>query len=250
MNFKPSTSNEFTVEGMSALAEFVRHKPSSIKRIFSTPKYKDKVTALVGKLDIPVKIVEDRPSSDERPTSPVYASVEIHYQSFSNLLSILGKSKQDQLVLALDHITDPRNLGAIARSAAFFGVKYILIPKMRQVLLTPASVATSQGAFAFSELVLVPNLGQALEKLKEEGFWVICADAKGEKFEKVIGEYQKVVLLLGSEDKGVSELLKKRSDRVVSISTDTQTLDSLNVSVAAGILLNGFAKHQVPHSNS
>jgi 23S rRNA (guanosine2251-2'-O)-methyltransferase len=247
-----NSSNEFIVEGMSALAEYIRHKPNSIKRVCVSPKYKDKIHALIGSRDIKVSLIDERNARNEKghSVSPVYAVVEIHYQSFSNLLNLLQKSQEHKLILALDHITDPRNLGAIARSAAFFGVKHILIPKMRQVLLTEASVATSQGAFAFSELVLVSNLNQSLEKLKEEGFWVICADAGGEPFEKVVREYQKVVLVLGSEGSGVSDLVKKRSDRIVSIASQHQILDSLNVSVAAGILLNGFAIPQVPRSNS
>jgi len=248
---KPDSSlppNEFVVEGFSALAEFIRHKPQSIKKVFSTSKYLEKTKELIGKHNIPIRTQEERSSQivKGRIEAPVYALVEIHYQSFANLQALLQKQKSNNLILALDHITDPRNLGAIARSAAFFGVKHILIPKMRQVLLTGASVATSQGAFAFSELVLVSNLNQSLEKLKELGFWVICADAKGEPFEKVADQYEKVVLLLGSEGSGVSELLKKRSDRMVSIASHHGILDSLNVSVAAGILLNGFTSQQTP----
>jgi 23S rRNA (guanosine2251-2'-O)-methyltransferase len=252
MKFNSSnpSSNEFVVEGLSALAEYIRLKPHTIKSVFCTSKYKEKVSQLIGSLKIPIQPIGERASEKSDSESSVYAFVEIHYQSLSNLLTVLEKSPEHNLVLALDHITDPRNLGAIARSAAFFGVKHILIPKMRQVLLTEASVATSQGAFAYSELVLVPNLSQALEKLKEQGFWVLCADGGGEPFEKVVNEYQKVVLLLGNEGSGVSDLLKKRSDRIVSIKPRHQILDSLNVSVAAGILLSGFASKQTPHSKS
>lgn len=253
MKFDSSISaSEFVVEGLSALAEYVRLKPHSIKKVFSTQKYKEKVMALIGSRDIALRIIDERAPRNERVQSeaPVYALVEIHYQSFANVMTLLQKSKQHNLILALDHITDPRNLGAIARSAAFFGVKHILIPKMRQVLLTNASVATSQGAFAFSEPVLVTNLNQSLEKLKTLGFWVISADAGGEPFEKVVHQYEKVVLVLGSEGSGVSELLKKRSDRIVSIASHHQVLDSLNVSVAAGILLNGFTTQQLPRSHS
>lgn len=255
MKFNSLPSNEYIVEGLSALSEYCRHKPQSIKRIFYTSKYKEKVQELIGNNKIPLELIadsKDSPRKGERrefePKSPVYARVEIHYQSFANVLNEFQKSSEHKIVLALDHITDPRNLGAIARSAAFFGVKYILIPKMRQVLLTGASVATSQGAFAYSELVLVSNLNQSLEKLKELGYWVICADAEGEAFESVVKEYEKVILLLGSEGDGVSSLLKKKSDRIVSIGSQNQVLDSLNVSVAAGILLNGFAS-QFPRSN-
>jgi 23S rRNA (guanosine2251-2'-O)-methyltransferase len=242
-----TNNNQYIVEGLSAINEFIRHKPKAIKRIFYSAKYAEKVKYLIQGVDIPLTLIRSDEASQERKNhsdSPVQALVEIHYQNFDNLTSILQKSAKHNLILALDHITDPRNLGAIARSAAFFGVKYILIPKNRQVLLTEASVATSQGAFAYSELVLVTNLAQSIEKLKELGFWIICADVNGESFQKSVKQYEKVVLLLGSEGSGVSELLKKRSDRIVSIAPQSPILDSLNVSVAAGILLNGFTTTQ------
>ncbi len=234
--------NEFMVEGLSALSEFIRHKPQSIKCIYSTLKHREQLAKLIGTREIRVEFLKETHRSDQALNSSVYAYVEIHYQSFQNLLQLLEKKSPHNLILALDHITDPRNLGAIARSAAFFGVKYILIPKMRQVLLTSASVSTSQGAFAYSELVLVANLSQSLEKLKELGYWVLSADSGGESYEQVRRTtYEKVVLVLGSEGSGVSDLVKKRSDRIISIDSRHKILDSLNVSVAAGILLNAFA---------
>lgn len=239
MTFPETPRDQFLVEGLSALAEYVKHKPAAIKSVFYKEKYKDKVIALLGPLRIRLQVIGDELKAGS-VESPVFAHVSLGYQNFSHVTKILESSKEANVILALDHITDPRNLGAIARSAAFFGVKYILIPKMRQVLLTGASVATSQGAFAFSELVLVSNLNQSLEKLKDLGFWVICADSQGEPFQKVIGQYDRVVLVLGSEGSGVSQLVKKKSDRIVAIDSPRQVLDSLNVSVAAGILLQGF----------
>ena len=243
MPYPVTPRDQFLVEGLSALAEYVRHKPSAIKCIFYKAKYKEKVLDLVGTLRIPHQLLEERTSNTDMSVAPVFAHVSLGYQSFTHVTKVLENSQDTNLVLALDHITDPRNLGAIARSAAFFGVKYILLPKMRQVLFTDASVATSQGAFAFSELVLVSNLNQSLEKLKDLGFWIICADSEGEPFQKVLAQYKRVVLLLGSEGKGVSELLKKKSDRIIAIASPHKILDSLNVSVAAGILLQSFSAH-------
>lgn len=242
----PAENNktEFLIEGFSVLSEYVRLKPAAIKQVFCKQKEIEKVSKLLKSLAIKIQIIEELNPSKDRPIasrSPIFAFVSISCYGFDRLSSALQKQENPPIILALDHITDPRNLGAIARSAAFFGVKYLLLPKFRQVALTDAAVSTSQGAFAFSELILVPNLSQATEKLKKIGYWVICADSNGEEISKVVNEYDKIVLLLGSEGDGVSELLKKRSDRIVAISSQTQTLDSLNVSVAAGILLHSFA---------
>ena len=87
----------------------------------------------------------------------------------------LEKVFDQSTVLALDHVTDPRNLGAIVRTAAYYGIKYIILPKDRQVLLTPASVGTAQGGFALTNLVVVTNLARFLGVLKSKNYWVIGA---------------------------------------------------------------------------
>jgi 23S rRNA (guanosine2251-2'-O)-methyltransferase len=150
--------------------------------------------------------------------------------------------QNESLIVALDHVQDPHNLGAIARSASFFGVKTLLIPKARQVSLTKASVATSQGAFAYLNVVQVSNLTRAIKKLKDEQFWALGADMNGESVEEVVGFYEKTVLILGNEAKGLSRLVKENCDRVVSIGREIGELESLNVSVAAGILIYRLSK--------
>lgn len=244
-----SKGQQYIVEGFSALQEYLRLKPGAVKSIKCSLKHKAKMEELLKSLRIPVEYVEEQKRNKDNLVS-VEACVEIHYQSLHNLISKFEKTNFPELLLALDHITDPRNLGAIARSAAFFGVRYILLAKNRQVLLTPASVSSSKGAFAYSELVLVPNLSQAIIKLKELGYWVLSADADGEPYENLLGVYERCVLVLGSEGKGVSSLLRKRSDRMLSIGSASKNLDSLNVSVAAGILLNAFSQSKVSHPSS
>lgn len=243
MSFK-TASNQYVIEGFSAISEYIRHRPQALKSISYSLKHESKVKQLVGSHKIQlIPLKEDKQLRDKAvSSSSIHAFVEVHYQSFLNMLKQIENKNDQKLILALDHITDPRNLGAIARSAAFFGVKYILIPKMRQVLLTEASVATSQGAFAYTELVLVTNLNQSIEQLKECGYWILSSDSEGESYERLVGKFEKIVLVLGSEGFGVSALLKKRSDQIVSIHSNKQVLDSLNVSVAAGILLNAFSK--------
>lgn len=147
---------------------------------------------------------------------------------------------QENVIIALDHITDPRNLGAIARSAAFFGVREVVVPERRQVLLTRASVATAQGAFALVDLVTIVNLSRTLDQLKEAGYWVIGADMAGDPLKQVAAKFEKVVIVMGAEDKGISREVQKRCDVMASIAGHPERLESLNVSVATGIFLHEF----------
>ena len=127
------------------------------------------------------------------------------------------------------------------RTAAFFGVKHVIAPSKRQVLLTQASVATAQGAFAVTDLVCVTNLVRSLRELQQKGYWVLGADMDGEAFQGVIGEYQKQIIVLGNEESGMSRLVSDACDRTISIESGSNNLESLNVSVAAGILINAFS---------
>lgn len=148
---------------------------------------------------------------------------------------------RDYLVLMLDGITDPHNLGAILRSADQFGADLVVIPERRSVQANETVVKVSSGAAQYVPLAVVTNLTRALEKLKDNGFWVYAADMNGsssyeEKFSS------RSVLVMGSEGSGISSLVRKNSDYVVSIPMRGH-IDSLNVSVAAGILMYQYRKN-------
>src|SRR5690606_7140244 len=147
------------------------------------------------------------------------------------------------LLIAVDHITDPRNLGAIVRTAAFYGVPFVIAPERRQVLLTGAAVGTAQGGFALCDLVTVVNLGRALNALKENGYWIVGTAMDGEPIDRVRGVYDKVVLVFGSEDSGLSHGIRQKCDRLACLNPPAsagETLESLNVAVAAGICIHAF----------
>lgn len=234
--FAPDT---FIVDGFAAFAEYVRFKPKAIVEVLALPAERQKVDALLREhgLQVPVRERPKSTDADER-MSPVAARVTLKALEpdvfHARLPSDAGAK---DLVLALDHVQDPRNLGAIVRSAAFFGVRHVIVPERRQVLLTQAGVATAQGGFAIADLVVVVNLARELRELKEQGYWVIGTDMDGEPLEKLKGEYDKVVLVLGAEDTGLSKNVRELSDRVAKITGRPPGLESLNVSVAAGIML-------------
>ena len=195
------------------------------------------MTAAMEPLPVPVREIADG-EAEEEGRSPVWAVVRLVSLDSETFLRRIRVRTQDTLI-ALDHVMDPRNLGAIARSAAFFGCREIVVAERRQVLLTRASVATAQGGFALTDLVTVTNLGRILDELKECGYWVIGAAMDGESLGKSKPTFEKRVLIFGSEDSGLSPNIQKRCDLVAGIGAKTG-LDSLNVSVAAGIFLYEF----------
>lgn len=159
------------------------------------------------------------------------ANNEITVQEF-----IAGlEPEADALVVVLDSITDPHNYGAILRSCDQFAVDLVVVGNRRSAKDAEVVSKTSAGAVAWVPIATVPNLVRAVEQLKEAGFWVYGADMKGDAvYDKDLSG--RVVLIMGSEGSGISRLLKETCDGMVSIPTGGK-VDSLNVSVAAGVLL-------------
>ena len=142
---------------------------------------------------------------------------------------------EDALVVILDHLEDPHNLGAILRSADQFGVDLVIAPSRRSAPSTRAVASASAGASTYVPLLRHANLAQAIEGLKEAGYWIYGTDAGGEPL-PAVDLRGRVVLILGSEARGISRLVRDRCDRLLSIPIEGH-VDSLNVSVAAGIFL-------------
>ena len=141
-------------------------------------------------------------------------------------------------VLVLDSVTDPHNVGAIIRSCDQFGTSLVILPQARSandITHNEVIARSSAGAAAWVPVSVVPNAVRAVQRLKEAGFWVYGADAGGESIASV-DFARRMVIVMGSEGKGISPLLSKQCDAIVSIPTCGK-IDSLNVSVAAGVLL-------------
>lgn len=139
------------------------------------------------------------------------------------------------LVLLLDGITDPHNLGAVLRSAAQFNADLVVVPSNRSIKDSDIVSRTSAGASIYVPVTSETNLVRSINKLKKSGFWVYGADMGGTPVYKTKFS-GKIALVLGSEGKGMRDLVEKSCDFIVSIPT-TGKIDSLNISVAAGILL-------------
>jgi 23S rRNA (guanosine2251-2'-O)-methyltransferase len=174
----------------------------------------------------------------ERPSSAQKATLRHH------LPELEGDSP---LVLVLDGVTDPQNLGAILRSADQLAVDLVVIPARRSAQENATVSKVSSGASEYVPLAVVPNITSALETLKESGFWIYGADGAGQRTDalKMKG---KVCLVMGSEGAGLHRLVREKCDFLVSIPTAGH-VDSFNVSVAAGILLFEARRQQgFPHT--
>lgn len=168
----------------------------------------------------------------------IAAKVEkFRYKSLMEILDSLQHKSGNKLLVLLDHIEDPHNLGAIIRSVDVLGGDAVVIPKDRSASVNPTVVKTSAGAVHYIPVAMEANLTAVITTLKKKGFWIVGADQDSDK---VIGELDidglDIALVVGSEGKGLSEGLKKKCDFVVRI-PNAGSINSLNASVAAGILI-------------
>ena len=156
---------------------------------------------------------------------------------YSSLEEILLRASKPGLVVALDGVTDPRNLGAIIRSAAAFGVDGVIIPERRAAAMTAAAWKSSAGAAARMPVAQVVNLNRAIEDVQEQGYFVVGLDGESDQ---LISEMkvatEPIMVIVGSEGKGLSRLTREKCDLVVKIPMRSTT-ESLNASVATSIAL-------------
>lgn len=159
--------------------------------------------------------------------------IDMEDYQYTPLNKILNR--EDDKILLLDHILDPHNFGAIIRTAVAAGFNAIIIPNDRQVLVNSTVVKTSVGAVFDIDIVLVTNLNNTIKTLKDNGFWIYGTVMNGEDYREV--DYNgKTCLIIGNEEKGISKLVKENCDFLVTIPISSK-IDSLNASVAAGILI-------------
>ena len=156
------------------------------------------------------------------------------YASVDDILAKAREKGEAPFIFLLDGIEDPHNLGAIIRTANLAGAHGVIIPKHRAVGLTATVARTSAGAMNFTPVAKVTNLGAAMDELKKEGLWFVCADMKGEVMyrQNLTGP---IGLVIGNEGEGVSRLVREKCDFTASIPMKGD-IDSLNASVAAGVL--------------
>lgn len=160
----------------------------------------------------------------------------VPYAELDDILKAAEEKGEAPFLVLLDELEDPHNLGALLRTADATGVHGILIPKRRSVSLNATVAKTSAGAVEYVPVARIGNIAQTLKKLKEEGFWVAGADMDGEKAYYEADLTGPLVLVVGSEGRGMSRLTKEACDFIVSMPM-VGRINSLNASVAGSILM-------------
>jgi 23S rRNA (guanosine2251-2'-O)-methyltransferase len=201
----------------------------------------EEIVQLARKNSVPVRF-EDRNQLDRLANSKDHQGVVAlaAARAAATLDDILTKANQARgqigLIVLLDGIEDPHNLGAIIRTALAAGAYGVVIPERRAAGLTDTVARASAGALAHLPVVKVTNLARAMEALKEAGYWLVGLDERADKTYTEVDYTSPVGIVLGGEGQGLHELTRKRCDFVVSLPT-TGPVRSLNASVAAGIVL-------------
>ncbi len=242
--------NESMIEGRNAVIE-----------AFRSGKCVDKVYVLDGCQDGPILTIKreakkmgslikyvdksllDNMSSTGKHQGVIAVTAAYDYAEVSDILDSAREKGEDPFIVLLDNIEDPHNLGAIIRSAHQAGAHGVIIPKNRAVGLTATVARTSAGALNYIPVAKVTNLSKTIEELKKEGLWFVCADMDGEVMYN-LNLKGPIGVIVGSEGEGVSRLVKEKCDFIASIPMKGQ-IDSLNASVAAGILCFEIVRQRI-----
>ncbi len=250
MSRREPRSDAQWLSGFHSVLETLRSKPDSAKELLvaagSQGSEIEELTSLAREAGVRVRTVDrrelDRVAGASRHQGVALRVVLHEGESLKGLLERFPPESRKGLVLvALDEIQDPHNLGAIARSAVNLGASALILPERRSAPVTGAVVAASAGAIQKLPVVSVVNLGQALERLKEAGFWVYGADAAGRPAWDTVFNTP-LVLVIGSEGYGMRPLVASICDEVVSIPQAAAGVESLNASCAASVLLYEVAR--------
>ncbi len=230
------------VPGRNAVRELLK-SGRDIEKIFVREGDREgSITVLVAQaLERGIPVVEvDKKKLDalcgyEQHQGIVAIASEMEYVDIERIVEIAKEREELPLVIICDGISDPHNLGAIIRCAEGAGAHGIIIPKRRSAGITPAVVKASAGATEHMAVAKCSNISDTIRKLKDMGFWIFAAEADGQSYTEA--DYKcPCALVLGSEENGVSDIVKKNSDFIVSIPMRGK-VNSLNVSTAAAVLL-------------
>ena len=232
---------ELTIEGRNPVMEAFRAgKP--IDKLFVLDGCQDgpvrSIIREAKKHDTLIQFVTrerlDQMSETGKHQGVIAYAAAYEYAQVSDILENARKKGEPPFVFLLDNIEDPHNLGAIIRTANLAGAHGVIIPKHRAAGLTATVAKASAGALNYTPVAKVSNLGNTIEELKKEGLWFVCADMGGEVMYR-LNLTGPIGLVIGNEGNGVSRLIREKCDYIASIPMKGD-IDSLNASVAAGVL--------------
>lgn len=232
---------EQNIEGRNAVLEAFRSgktidklyvlkgcQDGPINSILREARKRDMIISFVSKERL------DQMSETKKHQGVIAQGAVYEYAGVEDMLKLAEERGESPFLFLLDNIEDPHNLGAIIRTANLAGAHGVIIPKRRAVGLTATVAKASAGALNYTPVAKVTNLGSTIEELKKRGLWFVCADMSGTTMYEVDLKGP-IGLVIGNEGEGVSRLIREKCDYVASIPVRGE-IDSLNASVAAGVL--------------
>ncbi|MCI6422194.1 MAG: 23S rRNA (guanosine(2251)-2'-O)-methyltransferase RlmB [Blautia sp.] len=232
---------ESKVEGRNAVLEAFR-SGRVVDKLFVQERCEDGPVKTIlreaKKHDTMVRFVKkerlDQMSDTGKHQGVIAMTAAYDYAEVEDILEKAREKGEPPFILLLDNIEDPHNLGAIIRTANLAGAHGVIIPKNRAVGLTATVARTSAGALNYTPVARVTNMARTIEELKKEGLWFVCADMGGTSMYS-LDLKGPIGLVIGNEGDGVSRMVKEKCDFIASIPMKGD-IDSLNASVAAGVL--------------
>lgn len=229
------------IYGKNVAIEKLKSK-DKINNIYLSNKFNDKeILSLIDRRNITVKILDNRVL--DKMCKGLHQGIILDVEDVKTYTLdevIPHIDKEYPLVVILDHLEDPHNLGAIIRTSEAFGVDAIILPNDRSVQITSTVVKTSVGTIEKMKIITVPNLNNTIKKLKDCGYWIVGTDMEGTDYTSI--DYKtKIAIVIGNEGKGISRLVSENCDYIAKIPMKG-TVNSLNASVACGIFLSEIVR--------
>ena len=241
MNENYEESKSLVIEGRNAVLEALRSGKPMDKLYVLDGCQDDPIRTIVReakKHDVILQFVTkerlNQLSETGKHQGVIAHAAAYEYAQVEDMLELAKSRGEDPFIFLLDNIEDPHNLGAIIRTANLAGAHGVIIPKRRAVGLTATVARTSAGALNYTPVARVTNLKKTVEDLKKQGLWFVCADMDGTVMYD-LDLKGPIGLVIGNEGEGVSRLMKENCDFVAGIPMKGD-IDSLNASVAAGVL--------------
>ena len=244
--FDRKTSAQDAVAGKNSVVEALRAKiPAKELVVALRTEIDEKISEairLAKNQDLPIKELPRR-ALDDLTGSSNHQGVALVIKPFnySEVSKVITNAKKPMMLIGLDGITDPHNLGAVVRSAAAFGADGVIIPERRNAAMTGSAWKASAGAAARMPISQVTNLVRTIQDAKKAGCFIIGLDAQGDQsLSQMSLATESIFIIVGSEGKGLSRLVRENCDLVISIPMQSQ-VESLNASVATAIVMHWVA---------
>ena len=242
------------IPGFHGVREALAHGPVRIKEVWiaegKKPARTEEIIRIAEERKIPIRLRRGSELSQLLPDIAhqgiVALAEKFIYSAVDHHMEISFKNKHQRLLIAADHITDEGNLGSLIRTAAFFGVHGLILPKKRSAAVSAQVLKRSSGAYVHLPIARVVNLGRALDLLKRKGFWVIGASGESRESIYQFDWKRDLVLVFGNEQRGLTRTVRDCCDQLVGIPA-SEHVESLNVGVAGGVILSEiFRQRETP----